>query len=60
MKIKRLVPLFVLKRLILRNYAAREAGLIQDGWYWADLELVRRGWFILENDKGFYFEKWGD
>jgi len=58
-RIRRLVPLFVLKRLVLRNYAAREAGLIQDGWYWADIELLRRGWTAVSVGKGFYFKRLG-
>ena len=57
MKTRRLVPVFVLKRLVLRNYAAREAGLIQDGWYWADLELLRRGWTAMSVGREFYFRR---
>jgi len=57
MRVKRLVPLFVLKRLILRNYAAREAGKLPDGWYWADVELLRRGWTALSMGREFYFKR---
>ena len=40
------MPTWVLKLLTRRNYRLREAGVLPDKWYWADIELARRGIFM--------------
>lgn len=41
---KKLIPTFILKWLVRKNFANREAGGRPNKWYWADLELLCRGW----------------
>lgn len=42
----RLMPAFVLRRIVRKDYWLRERGLRQDAWHWADRELLRRGLFV--------------
>ncbi len=39
----RLMPSWLLAVLTWRNHRLRERGLLPDEWYWADVELLRRG-----------------
>lgn len=42
---KRLIPNFILKFLVWRNLRLRIEGKKPDEWYWAELELIRRGYY---------------
>ncbi len=42
----KMIPCFILKLLIKRNYRLRELGRLPDEWYWADIELMHRGKFM--------------
>ena len=40
----KLIPSWVLRILVRRDHRLREAGLREDKWYWADIELfIREG-----------------
>jgi hypothetical protein len=41
-----LVFVVALRPLILRNCGLREAGLLPDEWYWADLMALRWGFTV--------------
>ncbi len=38
-----LIPTWVLRLLVQRNYRLRADGRVPDEWYWADLALLERG-----------------
>ena len=38
----RVIPTFILKWLVNRNFRAREAGKLPDKVYWGDVALFRR------------------
>lgn len=42
--IKNLIPEFILIILTKRNYRLRKEGKSPDKWYWADSELIKRGY----------------
>ena len=39
---KQMMPTWVLRMLVKCNFRLREAHLLPDEWYWADLELFTR------------------
>lgn len=40
----KLIPTFILVALTKRNYKLRKQHKLPDRWYWADLELLCRGY----------------
>jgi len=45
-KYLKLLPTALLKCLVHRNLQLRKKGKLPDEWYWADVELMRRGSYI--------------
>ncbi len=41
---RKLIPTFILIILTKRNYKLRRDNKLPDKWYWADSELIRRGY----------------
>ncbi len=48
---------WILGRLVWKNYRLRQAGVLPDEWYWADLALFKRGYQV-DPDNGGLRKAW--